>query len=173
MSIKGYKPSEIALAVGLIVFIVVIVGMAGSLAWPKIEENWFPPTPTPTPVPGSEITRETPPIAFKEGLEVPECTRGPINVIDPRQPAYVYSALSVVRQMDLVPGLDQRTDFDDIGFDWIWTYEDGLQYWVFVEDYATFAFTIKCFRLFPGEAGTWVEFESVEIRYLEDERDAG
>ncbi len=43
---KDFKVGEIAVLVGLAIFIVVIIGMLGMWAWPKIEANWFaPPTP--------------------------------------------------------------------------------------------------------------------------------
>ncbi|KKK70122.1 hypothetical protein LCGC14_2927140 [marine sediment metagenome] len=146
----------------LIVGFIVIAGMAAKLVWPTIEANWFPPTPTPIPVAGSVIVREVPPLLDDMPLCNPQQS---VSIADPVASPYLYSALKSLQNMSLAPGLEQRESLDGILVSWVWSKDDGLEYWVEMDGVQRFEFKIRCFVEVDGVPV--VQFDTVEVRQID------
>ena len=137
---SNFKLSEIATLIGLAVFIVVIVGMVGSLAWPKIKSNWFP-APTPE--------TDTRPLAMTNE-EINNCV-GPTDrtILPPATNAGVLipALQSLVRSgiiSELEPILRRIVTEEAVSF-WTWSVEGGLLFGISDgPSLTTYMFTILC-----------------------------
>jgi len=142
----------------LAILAVGVLSMGAALAWPTIESNWFP---EPTPEPGYRDIRQI----YTPTDEMIGCVDTVINIGPPGEQLYFYSAMAVAAEMNLIPGMDQKENYDDFTVAWIWGPEEGLKYAIGVAGAVVLEFVPLC--SIPNEAGDgpgWVVFESVEVK---------
>lgn len=158
---KGFKPNEIAALSGVVIFFVVVVVMIAALAWPKIEENWFP---EPTPVPGVSRTY---PVKPTGACDEPD-TKKPMPIIDPQVEGYVVSALVDMEESGALRATPESLE----GWVSYWVYDmpqGRLEYWTYgAGDSAGLVFELlpRCFWPDP-EGMLWAEFSEVTVRELQ------
>lgn len=84
-----------------------------------------------------------------------ECVEIASQVAGPTYPGYVRSALLALKDMRLDTYEERKAEHYQ--FEWAYTPDGELQYWVGVKDLGTFKFSIQCFTL------EYVLFDTVEV----------
>ena len=146
----------------MFVFIVGILSLGGMLVGPKLWDMYGPATPTP--LPEYRDIRQI----FTPSSEMVGCVEEVIQLGPPESQLYFYSALAVVVDMDLIEGLAEKDNLDDVTVAWIWEPEEGLKYTLRVVGALSLEFTPLC--TIPNEDGSapgWMVFESVEVKILD------
>ena len=155
----------------LIVGMVVVLGLIGGIAWPKIESNFFA---TPTPVVDRRPLRMT-------NAQMDACHPGESAVVlgSPLNAEYIVPAITSLASSGVIrdagPMLRRAAERPEpkvVGL-WVWTQTDGLSY--LIVDVATtivYEFEIRCWYL-ATEDESYPLFESVILRKSEAGEESG